>query len=151
MSDWSEPAVPQVGIDHETDSALVDAQQTIRILGKEIKIKLYFDNTTTNDKYGSIKATGTPETLIFYSYPLNMNPTEDDFRQCGMKEKTDILVKTAMRDWTEAGYNMDRLQELDLIRARIIISGVTYELKNKVLDSQFYGTYLYVLIGANRI
>lgn len=148
---WKSPAVPTAGIAHETESALIDAQETIRVMGKAITIKLYFDNTVTKDKYGSIKSKGTAETLNFYSYPLNMNPTEDDFRECGLKEKTDILVKTAMRDWTAAGYNMERLHELDLIRAEIIIDGMRFELKSKVLESQMYDTYLYVLIGANRI
>ena len=56
-----------------------------------------------------------------------------------------------MLDWNDAGYTMETLKTIDSIRATVIIAGSKYEIRDKVLESQFGNTYLYVLLGLNKI
>jgi len=132
-------------------NALLDAQTVINTLGKQITIKLFIDATINKDNYGNIKSKSTNAGLAFYSYPLTYSPTQKQWEESGLKEKTDVMIKTAMKTWNDYGYTMERLQSLDMIRAEIIIDTQRFEIKDKVLESQFYDTYLYVLIGANKI
>jgi hypothetical protein len=46
---------------------------------------------------------------------------------------------------------METLKQPDSIRATVIIEGAKYEIRDKVLESQIGDTFLYVLLGLNKI
>jgi len=148
-----DPAISDIGITHEQTLALMDARDIIRERGQQIEIRLHEEQKITRDKFNSIKNRGTVSTdeITFYAYPVNYNPTEKDLDRAGIREKVQATAKTSMLDWNDAGYTMQRLQSLDSIRATVIIAGSKYEIRDKVLDSQFGNTYLYVLLGLNKI
>jgi len=151
MSDFKTMPVPRDSITFESTSALIDAKSIMDILGKVITIKLSDDFTITKDEYGGIKKRSGTTDKTFISYPITFNPSTKDWQASGLKEHTEVIFKTSMLDWNNYGYTMQRLETLDMIRARVIINGQNYEIRDKVLDSQFQNTWLYVLIGANRV
>lgn len=153
MSGYMDPAISDIGVALETDHALRDARDIIRERGKLIEIRLHQEQKITRDKFNSIKnrGTGTTPELPFYAYPITFNPTDKEIDAAGLRERTQVLVKTAMLDWNDAGYTMETLKQPDSIRATVIISGVKYEIRDKVLESQMGDTFLYVLLGLNKI
>lgn len=151
MADFAPMPTARDSITFESTSALIDAKNMIDELGKQVTIKLSDDSTITEDDYGGIKKRSGTTDHQFYSYPIIFNPSIKQWEASGLKEHTEVIFKTSMKDWNDAGYTMERLQTLDMIRARVIINGQNYEIRDKVLDSQFQDTWLYVLIGANRV
>lgn len=153
MSDWNSPAISTIGTGHSKEQALMDARDIIQELGKQIIIKPFTESSVTRDKFNSIKKTNnsgiTPFTL--YAFPITFNPTEKELEEAGIREKTEVLIKTAMKDWTDQGYTMATLKSIDSIRLRVLISGATYEIVTKQLDSQYSDTYLYIHLGLNRV
>lgn len=148
-----DPAISDIGTTHEQGLALIDARNAIRERGQQIEIRLHVEQKITRDKFNSIKNRGTAQTdeRTFYAYPVNYNPSTKELDRAGIREKVQVTAKTAMLDWNDAGYYMERLQSLDAVRAIVIIAGSKYEIRDKVLDSQFGSTYLYVLLGLNKI
>lgn len=153
MSGYMQPAISSIGITHEQENALIDARDVIRQLGKTIEIRLHEEQKITRDKFGSIKNRGTVSTdeRTFYAYPVNFNPSDKELDRAGIRERVQVTAKTAMLDWNDAGYTMETLKTIDSIRATVIINGAKYEIRDKVLESQFGDTYLYVLLGLNKI
>lgn len=145
-----EQGISDIGTQFERDQALADARAMIRERGETVLIRLHKESTVERDSYNSIKKrTATSHT--FYVFPLTFNPTAKQLEDAGIKESVDVMIKTAMLDWTDLGYTMKTLREIDSIRATVIIDGYKYELKTKQLDSQFQGTFLYIHLGLNRI
>lgn len=153
MSGYMNPAISDIGTTHEQELALIDARDVIRERGQQIEIRLHVEQKITRDKFGSIKNRGTVLTdeRTFYAYPINYNPTDKELDRAGIRERVQVTAKTAMLDWNDAGYTMETLKTIDSIRATVIIAGTKYEIRDKVLESQFRDTYLYVLLGLNLI
>lgn len=150
---YMQPAISTIGITHEKELALIDARNAIWERGSDIIINLNEEQKITRDKFGTIKKrenVSSPQ-LTFKAYPIKWNPTEKELDRAGIKERVHVTVKTAMQDWNDAGYDIDTLKDVNSIRATIIINGAKYEIKDKVLESQFADTYLYVLLGLNKI
>ena len=139
-----------IGVEIEKTCALLDAQQIIHERGKQISIRLHEETTVTRDRFNSIKKR-SESGITFYSYPINFNPTEKEISDSGIREKTQVTAKTAVQDWIDAGYTMATLKDINSIRGTVIIDGAKYEIKDKVLESQFADVFLYVLLGLNRI
>lgn len=139
------------GQELEKCNALKDAENIIIERGIPIKIRLYTESNVSRDKYGSIKTRSSAIEISTYSYPTIFNPTDQERDNAGLRERTGVIIYTAMRTWNQAGYTMARLQTIDLIRSRIIINGVSYEIKDKALHSHFYDTFLYITLGLNRV
>ena len=153
MSSYMDPAISDIGTTHEQEQALRDARNVIRERGQQIEIRLHVEQKITRDKFGSIKNRGTAQTdeRTFYSYPVKYNPTEKELDRAGIRERVQVTAKTAMIDWNDAGYTMETLKNIDSIRATVVIAGSKYEIRDKVLESQYGDTYLYVLLGLNKI
>lgn len=153
MSSYKLPAIATIGIQHEKELALIDARDYCWERGKQIKLRLHEEQTITRDRFGSIKKrdlAASPE-LTFYAYPITFNPTDKQMEESGIREKTQVIAYTAMLDWTDAGYTLTTLKDLDSIRMTVIIESAKYEIRDKALNSQFSDTYLYVVLGLNRI
>ena len=153
MGDWKNPAISTTGVQHEEDGALRDAQAIIWERGEQIIIRLNAEQTITRDRFNSIKKRNipAPTTLTFYAYPIIFNPTDKQREDSGLRERTQVILHTAMLDWTAAGFAMTTLKDINSIKASVIIDGAKYEIRDKALRSMFSNTYLYVVLGLNRI
>jgi len=146
-----EQPISSLGITGEKNCALADAQHFIRERGAPVIIRLQTESNVTRDRYGSIKKRTSPGDLTFYAFPIIYSPTVKQLEEAGIREITDVLIKTAVMDWNDAGYTMDTLRVIDSIRATVIINNSKYEIKSKQLDSQYSDTFLYIHLGLNRI
>lgn len=151
MSDYKQPAVPEVGIVHEQEHALIDVRDKIWERGETVQIRLHEETTVERDKFNSIKRKlNTSPRLNYKAFPITFNPTEEEMKGTGLKERCEVVLYTAMLDWNGDGYTLERLEDIDLTRASVIVRGAKYEIADKALHSQFYDTYLYVILGLNR-
>ena len=116
-------------------------------------LRLHEEQTVTRDKFNSIKKRNVSSSpaLTFYAHPIIFSPTDKQREDSGLREKTEVIVHTAMLDWTDNDYTMETLKDLDSIRMTVILKGAKYEIRDKALDSMFSNTYLYVVLGLNRI
>jgi hypothetical protein len=143
--------VSRHGVDLEKTHALMDIQQACHERGNLITINLRREINVTRDEFNSIKERqSTYDSLSFYAFPIRFNPSDKVLDEVGIKEKTELLVYTAMQDWIDSGYTMTRLQTIDMIDATIIMNGTRYEFKEKSLYSPFEDTFLYILLALNR-
>lgn len=140
------------GVEFETSQALADAQQIVAERGAAVTIQLRREANVERDQFNSIKSRSTTESILSTrAFPVRHNPTEKYLEKVGLREKSEVVIHTAMQDWLDAGYDMTRLKELDMIRMTVVLDLVRYEIKEKNFFSQFRDTYLYVVIGMNRI
>ena len=145
--------VSDVGTDMEKCLAMSDARNLLRDRGKCIIIRLHEEDTIIRDDFGAIikRIPGVSVDKYFYVFPIIYNPTVKQVEDAGLKEQTQVLIKTAVLDWQENGFDLITLEEIDLIRATVIINGAKYEIKDKQFDSQYQDTFLYVHLGLNRM
>jgi len=153
MGDYKDPAIATIGITHEQELSLIDARDIIRERGQIVIIRLHEEQKITRDRFNSIKKRDTTTTpgINFYAFPIIYNPTDKQLETSGLREKTEVIIKTSVLDWTNAGFTVATLKDINLIRATVIIAGSKYEIKDKQLDSQFGDTFLYIHLGLNRI
>lgn len=151
MSDYKQPAIATIGIIHEKEHALIDARDMIWERGESIEIRLHNESTVDRDKFNTIKKrNNTSPELNYKAFPITFNPTVEEMKGTGLKEKCQVVVYTAMLEWNDGGYTLERLEDIDLTRATVIVRGATYEISDKALNSQYYDTFLYVVLGLNR-
>lgn len=144
--------ISRSGMTLETSYALIDVQDYVNERGHSITIELYDETTITRDKFNSLKKRGTPgNTLSYYAYPLVYSPNQKQLDAAGIRESVDVMLHTAMKDWNDDDYTMQRLEDLNSIKGKVIIDEMEFEIKEKSLFSQFGETHLYVVIGANKI
>jgi hypothetical protein len=152
MADYKPPAISDIAMTENKKQALIDARDIIRELGMVVYVRLNEEANVERDSFNSIIRTDKTKLpgLPFYSFPIIYNPTEKQLSDSGIREKCQVLIKTAVLDWNDAGYTMETLKPINLIRASISIAGVEYEIVDTQLDSQYVDTYLYIHIGLNR-
>jgi hypothetical protein len=140
------------GVAKEKRDALADVQFMVNERGNFVTINLRTETNTVRDQFNSIKSKATAyDSVIFRAYPVRYNPTAEYVEKVGLREQTQVVIHTAMKDWNDEGFTMAQLKDLDMIRMTCVIADVKYEIKDKALVSQFEDTYLYVVIGLNRI
>ena len=140
------PLSGSCGVAFEQKCALLDIKMIIDERGMSITLNVIDETDITRDRYNSIKRRGT-STLVLNAYPLIFAPTDEDKSDAGLREDTDVIAHTAMLDWTDAGFDIDNI---DLVRAEVFISGDIYEIRDKAQISQFGDTYLYIVLGLNK-
>ena len=148
-----EQPVSILGTNMEKNQALADARNIIREQGALVTIRLHEEGKITRDSFNTIINRDTTQTpgITFYAFPIIFNPTAKQLADAGIREQTEVLIKTALLDWVDNGFTMDTLKEIDSIRATVIIDNAKYEIKDKQLDSQYQDTFLYVHLGLNRL
>lgn len=148
-----EQPVATIGLSQEQEQALYDARNVIRELGLPVLIRLHEEQKITRDKFNSIKKRNIIQTpgITFYAFPVVFNPTIKQLDDAGIKEQTQVLIKTAVQDWIDNGFTVNTLKNINSIRATVIISDAKYEIRDKNLDSQYGDTFLYIHLGLNRI
>lgn len=145
--------ISTIGVQLEKENALKDAETIIKLRGAQIVVRLFEETTILRDKFNSIKKRDiTPDPgITLYAYPIIFNPTEKQLEDAGIRERTEVLIKTAVKSWVDLGYTMETLKDINSIRATVIMDGVKYEIRDKQLDSQYQDTFLYIHLGLNRI
>ncbi len=136
-------------VDFETTLAMKDVQCTVNQYGMALSVRLADEEDVDRDKYNSIKKR-TPATQSIAAYPVIFSPTTKDQDRAGLRELTEVIAYTPTQDWVDAGFDMTMLDEIDSIRALVTFKGVTYEIKDKSLQSQMGSEFLYVVLGLNR-
>lgn len=152
-NNFTDPAISRSGVKLERDYALVDARDKIWELGEQIELRLHEEGTIERDRLGNIvrRITNSNISYLFYAFPIIQNPTVEQVETAGLREKTELIVYTAMLDWMLNNINLDRLQSLNMIKMSVIINGAKYEIKDKNWHSEFSDTHLYITLGLNRI
>lgn len=144
--------VSRNAVDFDRQAALVDVRQIVTERGKAVTIHLRGEENVSRDKLGSIKSRTTErKQLNFYAFPIRFNVTEKYMEKVGLREKTQVIIHTAMQDWLDQGYSMNQLKDLDMIRMTVVIDSVKYEIKDKSLYIQLGDSFLYVVLGLNKI
>ena len=131
--------------------ALYDVKSIIDERGMKIKIVILNENEVERDKFNSIKRREVgSKTLNIKAFPVVFSPTDKDKSESGIRENTQVIIWTAMKDWTNNDIDPNILVSLDTIRTKVTIMGVDYEIRDKNMVDQFGDGYLYVTLGLNR-
>jgi hypothetical protein len=146
-------AISRPGVELEKQHALRDVLQWVYERGREIIINLHTESTIKRDDYNSIinKDDIIADNFTTYAYPLEFNPTTKQQEKAGIREDVDCIAWTSTQAWLDAGYSISRLKEIDSIRATIIIDDSKYEISEKNHVSDFSDTFLYVVLGLNKV
>lgn len=136
------------GVDHEYCLASKDVQCNINQYGHPILIRFHTESTVTRDRYNSIKnrKQNIANKLDIKALPITYAPTDKQKSKAGIREKSEVIIWTAMRDWTDSNYE---IKDLNTIKADVIINGETFEIVDKSLKDQFGENFLYVVLGLN--
>jgi hypothetical protein len=135
------------GVLLERNNALQDVWNTVNEYGDTVKIYLDKEPDITRDKYNSIeiKQTTDKEKLLeIKAFPIMTNPTKRMIEKAGLKEQTDIIIYTAMKDWIDRGFT---IEDLNITKSLVIVQGKTYVVRDKTEFSSFADSYLYINIG----
>lgn len=139
-----------LGVQLETEGALIDAQDVVNEYGTPIRIAIAEEDTVTRDKYNSLKkriASGT-EIVDFKVFPLIDSPNIHQMEKAGLKEVCNCMVYTAYKDWTDKDYDIN---SMDMVRLTFMIDEQTYRVKEKTYSDRFASSYLYVVFGLVKI
>jgi len=136
------------GVDHEFKLASCDIKRTIDQYGAPVLIRFNVESDVKRDKYGSIKNRVKNDNNKFNpnAFPITFSPTDKQKSNAGIRENTDVIIWTAMLDWMNAEYT---IEDLNSIKADVILNGRTYEIVDKSLKDQFGLNFLYVVLGLN--
>jgi hypothetical protein len=141
--------VAQLGVSFENTGALLDIKWVIDERGAPITINHRVEGDIMRDKYNSIKQKEVVTTrYTMNAFPIQPNPTEDQLTKAGFIERVDIIMYTAMLDWTDNSLNPKN--DIDIVRDTIEYDGVTYKLKNFNFLKNFSNTFGEVVLGAVR-
>lgn len=135
-----------VGVQLEQQNALKDASDYIDERGNDIIIYVNTESGITRDKFGSIKKR-VPTSYTFHAYPITFNPTDDELKKAGLKEKVDIAVTLATKDLTDQSLTFEMI---DHIRWECEFDGNRYTIKDKGQINHFSHVYLNVTLGLFR-
>lgn len=142
MSDCCNPAVG-----HELCGALLDSQCVAHNYGRSIILQMMTESKITRDRYGTTKKVINPVEKTLYAFPIQFNPNEKQLEKAGIFENVDVLVWTPTQDWTDAGITFE---DANLIRDRVTIGGITYQLSAKGLANQFLDQFLNITLGLKK-
>ena len=136
-----------VGVYHERNCALIDAENEINERGEKVIVIYRTESNVTRDRYNSIKKRQQTTKYILNAYPITIDPSKRAMEKAGLREEVDALMYTPMRYW-----NTQSVEFKDLIAEKITVKlrGETYELSNKGMVSQFSDTFLYITFGLNK-
>lgn len=134
------------GVDHEYKLAACDVKQNVFAYGGPVLIRFHEEDTVTRDRYGSIKNRnrGISRKMNIYALPITFSPTTKQKSDAGIKDDTDVIIWTPMLCWDDEGFT---IQDLNTIKADVIIQNETYEIVDKSLRDQFGMRFLYVVLG----
>jgi hypothetical protein len=125
--------------------ALDDIKKYIDERGDLIEFNLRNDSDIVRDAYNSIEKKTETAILFLRAFPVTHSPSDKQLEKAGLKQKHDVILYTAMKDWITAGYGFDDIR-LDL-KSTIKLQGGNYEVKEKSLTGQMNDLYGYISFG----
>jgi len=132
-----------IGVELEAQNAIQDAKDIIDERGNDIIVQTTNEANVERDIYGAIKKRTTTN-YTWHAYPVTFSPTKDQLEEAGIKENVDVLVVTAIKDWTD---NSLDYKSVDNTRWEIILNGETYTISHKNQINMFSHYYLNIVLG----
>jgi len=137
------------GVDFEYKLAACDIKRTAIQYGAPILIRFHQEGTVERDKYNSIinRKASIERKLNAHALPLTFSPTTKQKSNAGIREDVDVIAVTPKLEWDDSNYSID---DLNTIKADVIIGDDVYEIVDKSLTDQFGIDYLNIALGLNR-
>ncbi len=127
---------------------LADVKQVIDEWGSSVIIQLRQEPEITRDKYNSLKKRGTPTTITLKAYPVEYNPNEYQLEKAGLRENVEVIIYTAFLDYSN---NSVGFGDIEIKRSTVILEGQRYEIRDKKKFGQIQDTWLYIVLGLNKL
>lgn len=143
-------AKSQRGVDKEYADALVDTQSVGFEYGDKIIFYPRGETNVTRDKYNSIKTGATVDpfdSFEMWANPIAFNPTDKELLKAGIREKTDVLLTIAQKEFDDIKMTYE---DIDTIRSEVIIRGTVYAIRQKNQTGQYGSGYLFITLGCFR-
>jgi len=140
--------VSTTGVTLEKNCALIDSKHEIDERGMAISYYPRGESNIQRDKYNSIKRKSSVTAKTMRAFPVNYNPIDDDLRKAGLREKVDVMIYTAMKDWIDL--SIDPEIDIDTTRGSIVINNRSYIIKEIGFANHFYDVFLNVTFGLVR-
>lgn len=135
------------GAEQEKEDALKDIQNSINEYGESFDVIIRTEGDLVRDDYGGIKQKSPTTKFSIKAFPIIPSPTSDQLEHAGLKEKVDVVLYTAKKDWADNSYTFN---DIDRERCTVKYQGETYEIKDKTKYSQFLNDYLYYNLGITK-
>jgi hypothetical protein len=135
------------GVQLEQCEALTDIRNVMQEYGDDVKFQIRVESEVTRDKYNSIKQSTSIVDYTFKCYPIVSNPTQDQMNKGGIKQKVDVMMHSAYKDWLMNGLTE---KSIDTLRMTVIWNDETWNIKEKNNISQIGDKYLYVVLGLTK-
>jgi len=135
-----------LGAQLERNNALDDARSVINDYGDDIAVYRREETDIERDAYNSIIRRVPVEPILMKAYPIQFNPTENQLFKAGLRERVDVIIYTAMKDWIEHDLT-DPYFQIDESRFTVELQGRTYLIKDKNYLNQFADSFLNITLG----
>jgi hypothetical protein len=132
----------------ERGAALLDVQRIVHEYGTQLSIRLRTEANVTRDLYNSVADWPTDRTLAFKANPVVHNPNDRQIERAGLREKSQCIVYTATKDWTDAGL---AFKDIDPERTTIVLDARRYRVVERGQTDVFAGAALYITFGLVRL
>ena len=127
---------------------LKDIKQVLDEWGAAITIQLREEPEVTRGKYNSLKKRGAPTTITAKAYPVEYNPSIYQIEKAGLRENVEVIIYTAMCDYINASVGFD---DIEIKRSTVILDSQRYEIRDKKKFGQIQDTWLYIILGLNKL
>ena len=145
---------PSPGVSLEYQNALLDAQNTTHEYGIPIVVYLRGEAQVTRDSYGGIIARNIGSPIYLNADEVDYQPTERKMEKSGLREKCDVLIITAMKDWIDKGIGFD---DIEIKRTTFSIpaspgeaDGTLYDVKEKSRINRYGPGFLNISFGLSK-
>ena len=139
--------ISRCGVSKELQDALADTQHAINQQGVPVTFRTVHESELTRSGYESVKVRARIPTIDVYAF-VEFSPSQQRLDKVGIYTDVDALITTASKDWTDAGYTFP---DVDPLRWRVEIQGVSYEIADKKQRAQMATGYLYYVFGVKKI
>ncbi len=138
-----------VGTYHERNCALIDIKNIVDERGDLVQVFIRDESEVTRDRYGSIKKKGVTTKYDIRAYPVEFRPSEKQLEKAGLREKADVTIWTAMKDWIDNSINFADFR-MDA-KNSVILQGEKYEIRDKGLVLQLNDVFGYITFGLFKV
>lgn len=130
--------------------SLADIKNIIDQYGIAIIIQLRTEAEVTRGSLNSLKKRGTPDTISCRAYPIDYSPSEYQLEKAGLRLNTEVMIHTAMLDYINAGVDFSDIA-IEIKRSTVILESNRYEIGSKNKIGQVQDSWLYIVLGLNKL
>jgi hypothetical protein len=144
------------GVLIEAMAALKDVKNVSREYGTPISINYRDEADIVRDSLGMPKMKKAPSLLLAtYALPVEYQPSEKKLEEAGIREKVDLIVKTPLIDWINAGIVTltsvgISFSGIDIIRMTAILDGVEWKIADKGIPERVGEIPHHISLGLRR-